>query len=73
MIREQLLHTSVNLDCANETEETALRVFFAKILGRFVETGAENTTRSMVYMIKGKVCLMSKTTLAKGYLPKEFP
>ena len=37
-------------------------------------TGEETTTRSMVYVIKGKVCLMSKTTLmALGCLPKEFP
>ena len=49
-------------------------VFFAKISRRSVVTGEETTTRSMVYVIKGKVCLMSKTILmALGCLAKEFP
>ena len=74
LVREHLLRTAVNLDCANETEATVLGVFFAKISGRSVVTGEETTTKSMVYVIKGKVCLMSKTTLtALGCLPKEFP
>ena len=43
-------------------------MFFAKV------TGADTTTRIMVYLIDGKGCLMSKTTLmALECLPKEFP
>ena len=49
-------------------------VFFAKISGRSVVTGAETTARSMVYVIRGAVCLMSKTTLmAQRCLILNFP
>ena len=49
-------------------------VFFAKISGKSVVTGRETKARTMVYMIRGAVCLMSKTTQrAQRCLPLNFP
>ena len=52
LIQEQLLLTRVSLDCANATETGELGVFFAKISGRSVVTGAETTARSMEDVIR---------------------
>ena len=74
MIERQLLGMKLNLDCANETEATVLGVFFAKTSGRSILTGEETTARSLVYVIKGRVCLLSKSTLmALGCLHRNFP
>ena len=52
LIQEQLLRTRVSLDCANATETGVLGVFFVKISGRSVVTGAETTARSMEDVIR---------------------
>ena len=71
---EELLKTSVGLDCANNIEAGVLGVFFAKISGNSIVSGDKLIVNRMVYVIKGNCCLMSKATLtALGCLPENFP
>ena len=74
MATRDLLPTRVSLDCANNTKAKVLGVFLGKIWGKSVVTGKTVMVRGMVYVIRGKACLMSKTTLrALGCLPEDFP
>ena len=71
---KDLLPTRVSLNCANHTKAGVLGVFMAKISGVSVVTGKEITVQSMVYVVKGKSCLLSRATLtALGCLPDNFP
>ena len=71
---EGLLRSSVGLFCADDSKATYLGVFLAKITGTSKETGQSNTVHSMIYMIRGANCLMSRSTLqGLGCLPKSFP
>ena len=49
-------------------------VFLAKISGTSKETGQNKTVHTMVYVLRGANCLMSRSTLQElGCLPKSFP
>ena len=65
MATRDLLSTRVTLDCANNTKAQVLGVILAKIWGDSVVTGDKVLVRGTVYVIKGKACLMSKTTPAQ--------
>ena len=69
-----LLRTKVELDCADGTPASTLGVFMAKIRGKCLDTNQELTSQSMVYVIPGTTCLLSRKTLEDiGCLPRGFP
>ena len=71
---EGLLRSSVGLFCADDTKAHYLGVFLAKITGISEATRQSKTVHTMVYVIKGANCLMSRSTLqGLGCLPKSFP
>ena len=74
MATRDLLPTRVSLDCANNTKAKVLGVFLGKIWGNSVVTGEKVMIPGMVYVVRGKAYLMSKTTpRALGCLPEDFP
>ena len=71
---EGLLRSSVGLFCADDSKATYLGVFLAKITGTSKETGQSKTVHTMIYVIRGANCLMSRSTLqGLGCLPNSFP
>ena len=69
-----LLRSSVGLYCANDSKATYLGVFLAKISGTSKDTGQDKTVHTMVYVLRGANCLMSRSTLKElGCLSKSFP
>merc|ERR1712106_1249732 len=71
---EGLLRSSVGLFCADDTKAHYLGVFLAKINGTSETTKQSKTVHTIVYVIKGANCLMSRSTLqGLGCLPKSFP
>merc|ERR1712106_453363 len=72
--KEGLLRSSVGLYCADNMKAHYLGVFLAKITGTSETTKQSKTVHTMVYVIKGANCLMSRSTLlGLGCLPKSFP
>ena len=64
----------MGLYCANDSKAQYLGVFLAKISGTPEDDGQERTVHTLVYVLKGSNCLMSKSILMKlGCLPKAFP
>jgi hypothetical protein len=69
-----LLQSEINLNCANSTTAGNLGVFFAKVRGEHHETEEVVESRTMVYVIKGDIILVSKTILETlDCIPKTFP
>ena len=58
---EDLLQSEINLNCANATAAGNLGVFYAKIRGGHWKTGEVVESKSMVYVIKGSIMLISST------------
>ena len=74
LLERNLLRSSMGLYCANDSKAQYLGVFLAKISGTSRDDGQERTVHTLVYVLKGSNCLMSKSTLMKlGCLPKAFP
>merc|ERR1712106_334313 len=72
--REGLLRSSMGLYCADDTKAQYMGVFLAKITGTSETTKISKTVHTMVYVIGGTNCLMSRSTLqGLGCLPKSFP
>ena len=69
-----LLRSSVGLYCANDSKATYLGMFLAKISGTSKDTGQDKTVHTMVYVLQGANCPLSRSTLKElGCLPKSFP
>ena len=69
-----LLQSETNLNCANSTAAGNLGVFFAKVRGEHHKTEEVVESRTMVYVIKGDIILVSKAVLdTLGCIPKTFP
>ena len=71
---EHLLPSEINLNCANSTTAGNLGVFFAKVRGEHHKTGEVVESRTMVYVIRGSIVLVSRAVLETlGCIPKTFP
>jgi hypothetical protein len=71
---EDLLQSEINLNCANTTAAGNLGVFYAKIRGVHWKTGEVVESKSMVYVFKGSIVLISREVLETlGCIPKQFP
>ena len=71
---EDLLPSEISLNCANSMTAGNLGVFFAKVRGEHHETQECVEARTMVYVIEGKIVLVSRAVLETlGCIPKTFP
>ena len=71
---DNLIPSEINLNCANAMTAGNLGVFFAKVRGEHYMTGEVVESRSMVYVIKGNIVLVSRAVLETlGCIQETFP